>query len=87
MDAVKLRKPIISLHNDYFDYLMGKAPIGYMGNTLDELEQIIRKVVNRELNNNFNQEFDLLSQKISIVNNTILFEKELENFLGHGFFS
>lgn len=87
MDAVKLRKPIISLHNDYFDYLMNKKPIGYLGNTSDELEQIIRKIVNKKLNNSFEKEFNLLSQKVSIVNNTILFKKELEKIFGYGFFS
>lgn len=83
LDAVKLNKPIIALHNDFFDYLMGMHPIGYMQNTLEGLEQVIRKIVNGELNNNFDQEFNLLSKKVSIENNTVLFKEELNKIFGN----
>ena len=77
MDAVKMHKPIISLHNDYFDQLMDNYPIGYMGNTIDDLENIIRRLVAGELNDDFSEAMALLSKKVSIGNNTILFESEL----------
>ena len=78
LDAVKLRKPIIALHNDYFDYLIGNCPIGYMGHCIKDLEQVIRQVVNRELCDDFKNGFKALERKVDVESNTEVFKKELE---------
>lgn len=81
MDAIRYHKPIIALHNDYFDYLMKEHAIGYMGNTIEDLELIIRQIISGKLYYKFNKEIGLLSEKVSIENNTILLKKELDKIL------
>ena len=78
MDALKMHKPILSLHNDFFDQLIGNHPIGYMGNAVEDLEQIIRQIVQGELTTDFTEGFKTLSDKISIENNVSLLRKEFE---------
>lgn len=77
LDAVKMKKPIISLHNDYFNYLLHDCPIGYMANSVEEVEQFIRNIVAGKLHGNFSAGFNSLSDKISIEKNMLLFKYEL----------
>ncbi|HIZ34078.1 MAG TPA: hypothetical protein H9814_11220 [Candidatus Bacteroides merdigallinarum] len=77
LDAVKMNKPIIALHNDYFDYLLDGCPIGYVGNTVEELAQVIRDIVKGNLCDNFSAGLKGLSDKISLERNTHIFENEL----------
>ena len=77
LDAVKMKKPIIALHNDYFDYLLDECPIGYVGNSVEELAQIIRDIVSGKLRNNFEMGLKELSEKVSIKQNEHVFKEEL----------
>ena len=62
-DAMIMGKPIISLHNDFFDETL-KVPIGYLFNTLDE---IVTKI--RELNQNYpsNPDYDIFLKNIEVL--------------------
>ena len=79
MDAIRLKKPIISLRNDYFDYLMGAYPIGYLEDSLENIENDIRKIVDGELTPNFSNEFNNIIEKISISSNAYLLQEQLRN--------
>ena len=57
---------------------MGEYPIGYLKDSIDELEQTIRQIVDGNLKNDFDKELDLLSQKVSIPHNTKLFKEQLK---------
>lgn len=78
LDAVKMRKPIISLHNDYFDYLLNGTPIGYMKNSVEEVAQVIRDIVAGKLQDDFSAGFNSLSEKVSIEKNMFLLETEFK---------
>ena len=78
LDAVKMRKPILSLHNDYFDYLLDGCPIGYVRDTVDDLAQVIRDIVEGKLQEDFNAGFEGLSEKVSLEANARVFENELK---------
>lgn len=50
MDSIDKARPIISLHNEYFDYLFGKyGPFGLMADTLDEMSALIRSLARGEV--------------------------------------
>lgn len=78
LDAVKFHKPIIALHNDYFDFLIGEHPIGYVKDTLEEIERIIRQIVNEKPSDDFTEGFNALEKKITIESNSILLKQEFE---------
>lgn len=45
-DAIKYRKPIISLHNPFFDYYFKKlGNIGYLCDSIEEMDQIINSIL------------------------------------------
>ena len=77
LDAVKMKKPIIALHNDYFDYLLDGCPIGYVGNSVEELAQTIRDIVSGQLCYDFSAGLKKLSEKVSIKHNVHVFKNEL----------
>lgn len=72
MDAVSMGKPIISLHNDYFDYLMKDASIGYLVDNITEMTNIIRYILRKKEKADFNQGFENLREMVSISYNTSL---------------
>lgn len=78
LDAVKMRKPILSLHNDYFDYLLDGCPIGYVRDTVEDLAQVIRDIVAGKLQEDFSAGFEGLSEKVSLEANAQVFENELK---------
>lgn len=78
LDAVKMRKPIISFRNDYFDYLLKGCPIGYVRESITEVAQVIRDIVGGKLQDDFSAGFDGLSKKISLDVNEKKFENELK---------
>lgn len=78
LDAVKMRKPILSLRNDYFDYLLDGCPIGYMRDTVEDLAKVIRDIVAGKLQEDFSAGFEGLSEKVSLEANARVFENELK---------
>lgn len=78
MDAVKMGKPIIALHNDYFNHMLSNNPIGYLGDSIDDIEYLIRQIISGSLKDDFSDGFKLLRNKVSIDNNIVLLKKELE---------
>ena len=77
MDAVKLGKPIISFHNDYFDYLLGDSPIGYWAKDVKDMASIIRTIqLDRS---DFGNNFEKLKKKTGILQNTYILKENLEN--------
>lgn len=48
-DAVNHEKPIIAIKNNYFNHICSYGEIGYLCEDTDEMENIIRKVVKREI--------------------------------------
>lgn len=78
LDAVKMRKPILSLRNDYFDYLLDGCPIGYVRDSVEDLAQVIRDIVAGKLQEDFSAGFESLSEKVSLEANARVFENELK---------
>lgn len=78
LDAIKLKKPVIALHNDFIDTLMGDAPFGYLKNSVDEIEQVIRQILSGELNDDFEKEYKIVSQRINLEYNAALLKEQLE---------
>ena len=80
LDAIKLKKPIIGLNNDYFKYIMQNDAIGYMANNIYEIADTIKQLINTPQNRkDFSLQFQKLSEKISITYNTELLKNELIN--------
>ena len=80
LDAIKLKKPIICLNNDYFKYIMQNDAIGYMANNIYEIADTIKQLINTPQNRkDFSLQFQKLSEKISITYNTELLKNELIN--------
>lgn len=77
MDAIKFRKPIIALHNDYFDSLLKDVCIGYVVNDIPEMVSVINKLVVTEGINDFCKGFGEVRKRISIEYNSVLFEHML----------
>lgn len=69
MDAIKLEKPIIAFHNDYFDYLLKDACIGYLVNNLSDMIAIIKKLIETADNKDFKIDFEYIRKKIGIDEN------------------
>jgi hypothetical protein len=71
-DALKYRKPIISLSNPFFKYYFEKlGNIGYLCNSVDEMSVLITEIIeNKRDENYFNQVNNLLlaQDKLSILN-------------------
>ena len=43
LDAIRMRKPIIALRNDYFEYIFNKyGPLGYLVDSVDEMAELLR---------------------------------------------
>lgn len=78
LDAVKLHKPIIALKNDYFDFLMGEYPIGYVEDSLNHLEKVIRQLSCNGSEKDFTYALKTLENKITIESNANLLKKQLE---------
>lgn len=77
MDAVKLRKPIISFHNDYFDYLLKDSLIGYWAKDVKDMASIIKTIQANK--NDFEENFEKMKKKTSISQNTSLLKTNLKN--------
>lgn len=78
LDAIKMHKPIISLRNDYFDYLMdGGNNIGFLVNDIDEMVQVIKDGMKRGAYD-FEEQFRSLRKKVSISYNAKKLKIELE---------
>lgn len=79
LDAIKMNKPIISLHNDYFEYLMdGCHSIGYIKNSLEELVQVIHDIIIGKSCEDFSTGLKDLSEKVSIEKNAYILKNELK---------
>lgn len=78
LDAIKLKKPIICLANDYFKYIMQNDIIGYMVNDIYEVSEIIKQLIRTpQEKKDYTPQFQELSKRISITHNTELLKKEL----------
>lgn len=83
MDALNKEKPIIALKNDYFEYLFDTyGEFGYLYNSIDDMVIGINKLVNGELNvqfnfneikNNFRPESIALQLKKELVNVNLIY--------------
>lgn len=62
LDAIRFRKPIIALRNEYFQYFFNKfGAVGYLVDSVDEMVNLIAKSEN--LRNDFN--FENIERKLS----------------------
>lgn len=62
-DAVQYRKPIISLTNDYFEYVFRvSAPFGYLEKNIDEMENVINHILETK-----NLDGDIFKKNINIA--------------------
>lgn len=78
LDAIKLKKPIICLANDYFKYIMQNDIIGYMVNDIHEIAETVKQLIRTpQEKKDYTPQFQELSKKISISHNTDLLKKEL----------
>lgn len=77
MDSIDKARPIISLRNDYFDYLFDKyGAFGYMASTIDEIVEIIEGICDGKTESQ-NYDFDRLRAKLSPENISVELDKAL----------
>lgn len=80
MDAIKLKKPIISLKNDFFCELLKNHPIGYLKSSIEEISDVIKYLIYyQEENLKFEQNFKIVTDRISIPYNTTIFKQALKS--------
>lgn len=62
-DAINFEKPIIALHNNYFDYLFQKyGAFGYMCDNIEEFESILKKILTKDIIDERNQFIKIMRQ-------------------------
>lgn len=65
LDAIRFRKPVIALRNEYFEYFFKKyGELGYLVDSIDEMEDLIVNL--NKLNRVF--DFDGVAEKLSLEN-------------------
>jgi hypothetical protein len=75
LEALAHLKPVVALHNPYFDYVFGKiGDIGYLCHTVDEMAAIIKEIVLTRDIDRYN------AQRKNIMNGLKLFSTE---YLAH----
>lgn len=63
LDAINLEKPIISLNNDYFEYIFNKVgAFGFLVEDIHQMENIIAKLINQSSNLHFDFNFKKIKQ-------------------------
>lgn len=63
LDAIRFRKPVIALRNDYFEYFFNKfGELGYLVDSVEEMAELIIRSEN--LNKEF--KFDEIEKKLSV---------------------
>lgn len=76
LDAVRLRKPIIALRNDYFEYFFKKfGSIGYLVDSIEEMAELIKN--NATLTRDF--DFDAIERRLSPASLQPVFESALKS--------
>lgn len=78
IDAIKLRKPIIALKNDYFISLIKNENIGFICDSINDIVDKIRFILNLPPSYDFQYEFDPVIKKVSIEYNTNLLQRKLQ---------
>ncbi len=81
MDAIKSERPIISLKNDFFSYLLHNSCPGFLEDSIDELIHTIEKIIQNKSIPNFQKEFSETKHKIDIRTNAILLEKQINDLI------
>lgn len=76
MDALKLQKPIISLENDFFNELLKDHAIGYLKKSVEDLAEIIKRIITQTAEKNFSENFQFIREQVSIPYNTSILQKE-----------
>jgi len=66
LDALICHRPIISLRNNYFDYILNGAKIGYLLSSVDSVCSTIRRLIDTNERPFFEKEFVSLKEKTSI---------------------
>lgn len=75
LDSINMKKPIISLKNDYFSYLFNKfGHFGYLFSSVEEMAFFLNNL-NIDISSSF--DFDLIQKKLSIENISKDLEKQL----------
>lgn len=76
-DAIKYKKPIISLRNPFFEYYFNKlGNIGYLLNTVEEMNKVLNDII-IENNNKYKEQVDSLNRATVLLS----FEKIQESFI------
>ena len=76
IDAIAFETPIIVLSHPFFTNLFSQAgPIGYICNDIGEIEAVLKKIINRDINmikdfKKFKENIKLLRQKFEVVSIT-----------------
>ena len=84
IDAIAFETPIIVLNHPFFTNLFSQVgPIGYICNDIDEIEAVLKKIINREINiikdyKNFKENIKLLREKFGVVSITEDISKQLK---------
>lgn len=81
MDAIALKKPIIALKNDYFEYIFNKfGKFGYLVDSIDEMYEVVQ---NLSKNNNNKTNFDFIHIQNKFRPTALQYQ--LENIIDHIF--
>lgn len=78
-EAINMRKPIIALRNDYFEYIFSKfGKIGYLVDSVDEMATLIERIY---LNNEkqISIDFENIQNMLSTDISTQIFKSKLQN--------
>jgi hypothetical protein len=78
LDAINVEIPIIALKNDYFEYLFSRfGPFGYLADSIDDMENVIRKILSCKKMESFN--FENIKEKLSPLAVSYQFKIILKN--------
>lgn len=79
-DAIKYKKPIISLKNPFFEYYFKKlGNIGYLCNTVEEMNEIIEGILQNK-NDTYQEQIELLTKATQLLSIDKIQKSFLEQF-------
>lgn len=79
-DAIKYKKPIISLRNPFFEYYFNKlGNIGYILNTVEEMNEVLNDII-IENNEKYKEQVDLLNRATFLLSFENIQKSFIEQF-------
>lgn len=78
LDSLECEKPIISLCNDYFNYILKGINIGYVMPDMASIIELIRKIISSQDKINHHYDFDEFANRTSISSIGIQMKSQLE---------